>query len=325
MSFSKRDLDSACDVVEQVLRERRAPAMAVGGHVLPTFIELLFRPLGSTRFTQIKNLREDIALSLTVPAVRVAQRDGFIAVQFDLPSGHRQIVRLDSLVQRAGQQAPYTMILGLCEQGIPLLARLSDPAASHILIAGATGSGKTVLAQSIIASLTQAHDPREFGVVVVDPKRGPARDGFLARIQRHILMNAATAEESITAIEKVVQVMRKRQVGAAKPRVLVYIDEAATVCDLGGARVTDALKEIAQFGREMGIHALVCTQKPSAKALDSLIKSNLPMRLVGSVTSARDATLAAGISETGAERLSGAGAFLCVAGGRVVRFQGAVS
>jgi len=102
------------------------------------------------------------------------------------------------------------------------------------------------------------------------------------------------------------------------------VDELADLVQTGGAPVIEMLTRIAQRGREAGFHLIACTQKPSAKVVGSLLKANLPLRLVGRVLSAEDARVATGISGSGAEKLMGSGDFIAVTAGRVIRFQAAM-
>jgi S-DNA-T family DNA segregation ATPase FtsK/SpoIIIE len=103
----------------------------------------------------------------------------------------------------------------------------------------------------------------------------------------------------------------------------VLIDELADLCMVGGRSVQDALARLAQRGREAGLHLVACTQRPTAAAIGSLVKSNFPVRVVGSVASAEDAKVASGLPGTGAERLLGGGDFVVVARGEQIRVQAA--
>jgi S-DNA-T family DNA segregation ATPase FtsK/SpoIIIE len=225
----------------------------------------------------------------------------------------------------AGDPPPYTAVLGLAEDGATLMACLASPDVSHVLIAGATGSGKTSLAHSILLSLCQFHRPSAFGVVVIDPKRNDEA-AFTSGVSRHTLLPIArTTEDAVATLIRIVAVMEKRPTGQEPmPRVAVYVDEMADLCQTGGAEVIDLLTRIAQRGRESGIHLIACTQKPSAKAIGSLLKANLPLRLVGRVVSAEDARVSTGMPGTGAEKLMGSGDFIAVTSGRVIRFQAAL-
>ncbi len=310
------------DQIEAVLRDRRAPASVVGGKVLPGFVEMLLRPAPGTKVNQVRALQADLALALGNSNVRVTQSGTHLAVQ--IPRETRKPVRLSALMNANPVTPPYTAVLGLADDGAALMASLASPEVAHILIAGATGSGKTSLAQSILLSLCQRQRPSQVGVIMIDPKRG---EGPLVKaLEAHLLMGVChETEHAIAALTRVVDAMEKRPAGVTpSPRIAVYIDELADLCMTGGNRVTDLLARIAQRGREAGIHLIACTQKPSSKAIGSLLKANLPLRLIGRVVSADDARLASGMPATGAERLSGAGDFLACTGGRVIRFQAAM-
>jgi S-DNA-T family DNA segregation ATPase FtsK/SpoIIIE len=316
-------LSRTADRIEAVLRERHAPATVVGGKVMPGFIEMLLRPAPGTKVNQVKALQADIALAVGKSNVRIAQSGTHLAIQIARES--REPVRLSNLLNQLSDVPRYTAVLGLSEDGAPLLARLSAPDVGHILLAGTTGSGKTSLAQTILLSLCDRHRPRELGLIVLDPKRRD-NDDFSRTIEKHLLLPIArTREEVIAAVNKVVEAMEKRATDAdPTPRILVYADELADLCQIGGETLILALTRIAQRGREPGVHLLACTQKPSSKAIGSLLKANLPLRLVGRVMSAEDARMAAGISGCGAERLNGCGDFIAVTGTKTIRFQAAL-
>ncbi|MBX7214827.1 MAG: AAA family ATPase [Thermoflexales bacterium] len=317
-------LNSDSDQIEAVLRDRKAPATVVGGKVTPGFVEYLLRPYPGTKVNALKALRADIALAVGSEDVRIAQQGGHLAVQVSREVETRRRVRLSALMERASKVADYTAVLGLSEDGAPLMARLSAPEVGHVLIAGATGSGKTLLAQSMILSLCARQRPRQLGIIVIDPKLR-ADNAFARHIEEHLLLPIAHDATSATeALRRVCDVMDRRIIdGPPVPRIVVMIDELADLCMTGGPVVVDALTRIAQRGRESGLHLIVCTQKPSAKAIGPLLKANLPLRLVGKVASLEDARTAAGVPGTGAERLNGRGDFVAVTGSRVIRFQAA--
>lgn len=316
-------LNQTAEQIEAVLRDRHAAASVIGGKVLPGFVEMLLRPEGSTKVSQVKALQADIALAVGSSNVRIAQSGGNLAVQIGRQA--RQPVRLSALMPQVGDIPRFTAVLGLAEDGAPLLARITSAEVSHVLVAGTTGSGKTSLAQTILLSLCRLHKPHEIGLIVVDPKRRE-RDPFLAAVQRHLLLPVAQdAAQAGQALARLIGVLERRTIqNEPMPRIILYVDEMADLCQAGGADVVDKLTRIAQRGRESGIHLLACTQKPSSKAIGSLLKANLPLRLVGRVTSPEDARVASGIGGSGAERLSGAGDFIAVTAGRLVRFQAAL-
>jgi S-DNA-T family DNA segregation ATPase FtsK/SpoIIIE len=207
-----------------------------------------------------------------------------------------------------------------------LLIRLPSPDVAHILVAGTTGSGKTVLLQTMILSLAMANRPRHLSLMLLDPK-SHAFNLFqgLSHLARPVIWEV---EEMAEALHSLVRLMERRATGSGlaadgRPSVVVVIDELADLLMVGGKAVQWALTRLTQRGREAGIHIVAATQKPTAAVLGPLVKANFPVRLVGRVTSIEDARTATGWSGTGAERLMGRGDFLAVAEGRVTRFQAA--
>jgi DNA segregation ATPase FtsK/SpoIIIE, S-DNA-T family len=193
---------------------------------------------------------------------------------------------------------------------------------AHVLIAGTTGSGKTALARTLLASLAMYNRQSDVQLILIDPKgRGFAP---LARLP-HVLNGVQdTPELAIASLRWVVHEMERRDREAiSRPALVVAVDELADLIQTGGKEVEDTLTRIAQRGREAGIHLVGCTQKPTANLIGSAMKANFPVRLVGSVNSTDEARYAAGIAGSGAEKLEGKGDFLLVAKGEVVRFQAA--
>jgi S-DNA-T family DNA segregation ATPase FtsK/SpoIIIE len=116
--------------------------------------------------------------------------------------------------------------------------------------------------------------------------------------------------------------MERRQTGrVTRPRIVVMIDELADLLMQGGAPLTELMARLVQRGRSAGICIVACTQKPTAGVLGSLVKANFPVRLVGKVTSAQEALVAAGVAQSGAEKLGGRGDFLLIANGEATRVQ----
>jgi S-DNA-T family DNA segregation ATPase FtsK/SpoIIIE len=318
-----KKLNQTAERIEAVLRDRRAPAAVVGGKVLPGFVEMLLQPAPGTKVNQVKALQADLALALGNTNVRVAQSGAHLAVQ--IPSETRRPVHLSTLMSSLDKLPAETAILGLAEDGAPLMAKLSSADVAHVLIAGTTGSGKSSLAQTMLVSLATGNRPHQLGFVVIDPKAS-VYSPFLRVIEKHLLLPVARGpEQAIEHLHKVVQAMEQRNDGTQSgPRVVMYVDELADLCMSGGAPVVEMLTRIAQRGRGVGIHLIACTQKPSSSAMGPLLGSNLPLRLVGRVVSATDARVATGIPASGAEKLLGNGDFIAVTAGTTIRFQAAM-
>lgn len=304
-----------------VLNSHHVPARVTGGLVTPAFVRFeLITALGA-RVGKIVSLSEELALRLGSRNCRVRRVNG--SIQVEVPRDKPGRVHLLPLCRQLPASVPYcTAVLGIEEEGLPLLLRLSSPEVAHVLVAGTTGSGKTALARTMALSLALLSRQARVQLLFIDPKgRGFSA---LAGLPHLLRPPVAQVEEGVELLRRLVQEMERRDhLGMSEPRVVVFIDELADLLQVGGRGAAEALTRLLQRGREAGIHVVGCTQKPTAVSIGSLAKANFPVRLVGSVTSPEEAKVATGLRGTGAERLLGRGDFLLVAHGEVVRFQAA--
>jgi S-DNA-T family DNA segregation ATPase FtsK/SpoIIIE len=321
----ERFLEYQADQIELVLASHRAPAKVVGGMVTPRWVRYQTAPELTVKVSRITALAEEIALHLGAPSVRVARQGSIL--QIEVPRADPQTVRLLPLSQQLGILPRQSALLGLDEAGLPLLLRLSSPEVAHVLIAGTTGSGKTALARSMALSLAMHNRLGEIQMLFIDPKRNgfapfaPDSQGYLPHLLRPVVDEVHQAIFLLG--EMVAEMVRRDKENISEPRLMIFIDEVADLMEQGGKAIDRLLTRLTQRGRSAGIHLIACTQKPLAVVIGSLTRSNFPVRLVGSVTSAEDARIAAGIPGTGAEKLLGLGDFLLVAKGQVTRFQAA--
>jgi S-DNA-T family DNA segregation ATPase FtsK/SpoIIIE len=203
----------------------------------------------------------------------------------------------------------------------PLLFDLVNPNTPHLLIAGTTGSGKTNLLTSAVISLAHLNDARRLSIVALDPKGVDLHClNGLPHLAGPVVRDAV---DCVPVLQDVLAEMDRRKVRGVEPthRIVVAIDEVADLMDVAGDEVEFALKRIMQVGRGLGIHVIAATQKPTAAQVGPIIKANFPVRIVGSVASTNDSTVAAGFGGVGAERLPGKGSFLVVRGGDVSSLQ----
>ncbi len=324
----RRVLHFQADRIEMVLSSHKVAARVTGGTVTPRLVRYhVSTPLG-VKVRQVAGLSEEIALSLGAPSCRVYRQEG--QVEVEVPRVQGEVVPLLPLCQRLSRQGPdgrrtvppLTAVLGLDEEGVPLLLRLPSPNVAHVLIAGTTGSGKTALARTVVTSLALHNSPRSLQLVLVDPKGR----GFVAfEGLPHLLGPVVTrVDEALRLLQRLVGEMERRDAeGCNEPRLVVVLDELADLVQVGGREMEAVLTRLTQRGREAGLHLVACTQKPAAVVIGSLVKSNFPVRIVGSVTSPEDAKVATGLGGTGAERLLGQGDFLVVSKGQVTRMQAA--
>ena len=315
-----RQLDMQSDRIEAVLASHRVAGRVWGATITPRFIRFQVTTALGTKVNKVSELSEEIALSLGVRSTRIYRKQG--AIQVEVPREQPEPVRLLPLCHRVGEVPPFTAVLGLDDEGTPLLLHIISPNVVHVLVAGATGSGKTALARALLLSLALHNSVEDLRLVLIDPKGR----GFepLAALPHVVGRVAATPEAGVRALNWLVKEMEQRDAARlSRPLLIVAIDELADLLMTGGKAAEAALVRLAQRGREAGIHLVACTQKPSAEVVSGLLKANFPVRLVGAVSSPEDAKVAAGIAATGAEKLLGHGDFVLVAKGDVIRLQAA--
>lgn len=320
MGNRSRTLEMQADRIEAVLARHRVQARVEGGTVTPRFIRFRLVADGSTRVNKITALADEIAMELDRREARV-YREG-ATIQVEVPRTQPAPVRLLPLCDGIGTPPPLTALLGLEQDGTPLLLRLPAPNVAHVLVVGTTGSGKTALARALLVSLAMYNRQSQVQLILIDPKgRG---FGPLARLPHTLGNVASTPAEATDRLRWLVEEMERRDhAGNNRPALVVGIDELADLLMTGGAPVEALLTRLSQRGREAGIHLVACTQKPTAEVLGGAMKANFPVRLVGAVASRDEARYASGITDSGAEKLEGKGDFLLIAKGESVRFQAA--
>lgn len=318
--ISRQYLEYQADRIEMVLANHQIPARVEGGAVLPRWLRFNITPGPTTRISKVRNLAEELALALGADDVRV-DRDGH-RLTVEVPRHDSTLVSLMPLINDLPRLHPYTAVLGLSDAGQPLLIRLNSPDVTHMLIAGTTGSGKTELLRTILASLALGNRQRDLQMVLIDPKhRGLAPFANLPHLALPLITHTPDALDALHRL--VAEMLRRDAEGRATPRLVVAIDEVVELLMEGGQPVLDALIRLAQRGREAGIHLIIGAQKPTSQVFGPTLRANFPVRLVGRLPSAQDALAAAGIGGTGAEKLLGRGDFLAIASGQVTRFQSA--
>ncbi|MFQ5856026.1 MAG: DNA translocase FtsK [Anaerolineae bacterium] len=314
--------------IERTLAAKKLRVRVTGGYMGHRLVvyELVKPP--SVNLSAIQRQEEELALALGVQSCRIGRRDGCITVE--IPRRNPVTVRLTRLWQELPTREPAAPLVGVDEQDTPLLLPLDSPNVGHALITGTTGSGKTVLARAMIASLALSNSVRDLGLILLDPKRR----GYVPFVGLPHLVHDVIYEpdEALGVLAWAVSEMERRDregvspsisSGRGTPRLVVFIDELADLMLVAGEDLETRLSRLVQRGREAGIHVVACTQKPTAGVIGSITKANFPARLVGSVVDNIEAYHAAGIRNTGAERLLGKGDFLAIVAGSVVRFQAA--
>ena len=334
-------LEYQADRIEALFAHHKVPARVTGGTVTPRWIRYQVVPALGVRIASITGLAEELAAALDVPHVRVARQGAAIAVE--VPRDDPHPVRLVPLLRGLHNVPPVTAVLGIADDGVPILIRLPSPDVAHILVAGTTGSGKTALLRAMVLSLAYFNEAGGNGrgsggalalrpaacdlrLVLIDPKGTAFRDlADLPHLARPVISDPAEAVEALGSLVRLMEARGRScdlRPATCDPVILV-IDELVDLLMVAGDDAERPLTRLVQRGREAGIHVIAATQKPTAAVIGSLVKANFPVRLVGKVTSPEDARVATGWKGTGAERLLGRGDFIVVAEGRLQRFQAA--
>ena len=320
MAYRKRTLELQADTIEAVLARHKVAGKVKGGVVTPRFVQFHVTTEMGAKVKQVTALAEEIAMALGKREARIYRKDG--AINVEVPRVRADPVRLLPLCNRLRNVPAFTAVLGVEENGTPLLLRLNAPDVAHVLIVGTTGSGKTALARTLLTSLAMHNRQTQVQLVLIDPKgRGFGPLAQLPHVLGEVVADPVAAVERLRWV--VAEMERRDQEGVSRPLLIVAVDELADLLQTGGQAVDAMLTRISQRGREAGIHLVACTQKPTAALIGGAIKANFPVRLVGTVASKDEARYATGLSDSGAEKLDGKGDFLLVIKGETVRFQSA--
>ena len=292
-------------------------------NVGPTVTQYTLKPASGVKLTKITGLEHNLALALAAPAIRVeAPIPGKGAVGVELPNRAAAQVRLRQLMttpEVKDNHAPLTIVLGQDVAGAPAIADLS--AMPHLLIAGATGAGKSVMINSLLTSLLYRNSPAQLKLILVDPKRVELT--LYNNIPHLLTPVIVEPDKTISALKWAVAEMERRlklfaEVGKRNileynsieaedrmPYIVIVIDEMADLMILSAAEVESLIVRLAQLARAAGIHLVLATQRPSVNVITGLIKANIPARLAFRVASNVDSRTI--LDASGAEKLLGKG------------------
>ncbi|MDN5311890.1 MAG: segregation ATPase FtsK/SpoIIIE, family [Thermoanaerobacteraceae bacterium] len=339
-SFSEKELLNNAQVLEKTLESFGVQAKVVQVSCGPTITRFEIQPSPGVKVSRIVSLADDIALSLAAPDVRIeAPIPGKAAIGIEVPNKQVSSVLLRDVIetQEFKTSSKLTIALGKDIGGNPVVADLAEM--PHLLIAGATGSGKSVCINTIISSILYKAFPNEVKFLMIDPK---VVELTVYNDIPHLLTPVVTdAKKAAAALNWVVMEMEKRYQTFAKEgvrditrynelntdnplsKVLVIIDELADLMMVSPREVEDSICRLAQMARAAGIHLVVATQRPSVDIITGLIKANIPSRISFAVSSQVDSRTILDVS--GAEKLLGKGdmLFFPVGASKPTRIQGA--
>ncbi|HEX5975614.1 MAG TPA: DNA translocase FtsK 4TM domain-containing protein [Rubrobacteraceae bacterium] len=296
--------------------------------------------LGSgVKVGKVRNLQQDIAYALAATEVRIlAPIPGKSAVGVEVPNMRPAKVTLGDVFRAYPDANDWTLPVGLGKDisGRAVFFDLSEM--PHLLVAGTTGSGKSVMLNGLLTSLLLTTDPRQVKMVLIDPKRVElSQFGRVPHLITPVVTDVKKAANAlawaVAEMERRYEVLEKIGVRSVEgyndraevqmPYVVVVIDELADLMMQAGAKVEDAIIRLAQKARAVGIHIVVATQRPSVDVITGMIKANVPSRIAFAVSSQVDSRVI--LDSPGAEALLGMGDMLYkpVSAARPSRVQGA--
>lgn len=328
--------------IEKTLEEFDVPARVAGYRVGPTVIQYAIEPgfvekvddSGSivkkkVRVSQIVRLKKDITLALSVERLRIeAPIPGHAFVGIEIPNQNSILVRLKEVLRSEAfqkQNSKLGLALGLDVSGAPVTADLSRM--PHLLVAGTTGSGKSVCITSVIACLAMNNSPQDLKLAILDPKMVellrfnglPHLMGKVeTQVERMLAVLAWAIHEMEDRYKKLEQVNARdldvynqkmlRRGGEQLPKVVIVIDELADLMLTESEKTESYLVRLAQMARAVGMHLVVATQRPSTDIVTGLIKANFPARISFMMASSTDSRVI--LDANGAESLMGRGDML---------------
>ncbi len=336
------DESSRASLLEDTLASFGVGAKVVHTERGPSITRYELRPERGVKISRISSLADDIALALAATSVRIeAPIPGKSAVGIEVPNAVTSIVAISEILQalpHRGTVPPLNMALGKDITGRPVFGDLGKM--PHLLVAGATGSGKSVCLNGIIASLLVCATPDQVQMLFIDPKRVELTvyNGI-----PHLIKPAITdAKLAAGALFEMTREMDTRYERFAKagvrkieeynlkfpdeklPFIVIVIDELADLMLIAPAKVETTICRLAQLARATGIHLVVATQRPSVDVITGIIKANIPSRIAFAVSSQIDSRTI--LDMGGAERLLGRGdmLYLPIDAPKPVRAQGAL-
>lgn len=341
--------------IVEVLNSFGVKISKINATVGPTITLYEITPAEGVRISKIRGLEADIALSLSALGIRIiAPIPGKGTIGIEVPNKNPQIVSMESVLNtKKFQNSPMALPMALGKTITNEVFMVDLAKIPHLLVAGATGQGKSVALNAIITSLLYKKHPNEMKFVLVDPKK--VEFSIYNKIAPHYMAALPENEDEpiITDVQKVVRtlnslcklmdtrydLLKKAQVKKIDeyndkyinhklnltdghyymPYIVVVIDEFGDLIMTAGKEIELPIQRIAQLARAVGIHMIIATQRPTTKIITGNIKANFPGRMAFRVTSQIDSRTI--LDSTGADQLIGRGDMLFLAGGEPIRLQ----
>ncbi|OXI33009.1 cell division protein FtsK [Burkholderia sp. AU16741] len=347
-TITEEHLAQTAQVIEQRLQEFKVPVTVVGASAGPVITRFEIEPALGVRGSQIVGLMKDLSRGLGLTSIRVVETiPGKTCMGLELPNAKRQMIRLSEILEsRQYQHSPsqLTIAMGKDITGHPVVTDLAK--APHMLVAGTTGSGKSVAINAMILSLLYKATPEDVRLIMIDPKmlELSVYEGIphlLAPVVTDMKLAANALNWCVGEMEKRYRLMsavgvrnlagfnqkirdaqaKEKKIGnpfsltpedpeplSTLPLIVVVIDELADLMMVAGKKIEELIARLAQKARAAGIHLILATQRPSVDVITGLIKANIPTRVAFQVSSKIDSRTI--LDQMGAESLLGMGDML---------------
>ena len=338
---TREEIMSSSQLLERKLRDFDVEGKVIHVHPGPVVTMYEFEPAPGVKINRVVALSDDLALSIKAQSVRAFPLPDKAAIGLEVPNKNREMVYIREIISSENFQKSYsklTLALGKDIFGNTIVADLLKM--PHLLVAGATGSGKSVSINSMVMSILYKATPAEVRMLMIDPKLLE-----LSSYENipHLISPVITApKEAAEALRKMVFEMERRYRLLAEkgvrnidafnrmvpdeellPYIVIFIDELADLMFTSANEVEDSIARLAQMARASGIHLILATQRPSVDVITGVIKANFPARIAFQVTSRIDSRTI--IDSQGAEQLLGKGdMLLMLPGQRIERVHGAL-
>lgn len=343
--MGKKAVTDTANKLQKTLYSFGVSAKVENVSVGPTITRYELKPAEGVRVSKIANLTDDIALSLAAETIRIeAPIPGKQAVGIEIPNKEKEVVHLRDIIDSnefKNAKSKLSFALGKNAAGEAIVTDIAKM--PHVLIAGSTGSGKSVCINTLITSIIYKSKPSEVKLVMVDPKvvelsvyngiphllipvvTDPKKAaGALAwAVQEMVNRYHLFAEKNVRDIAGYNEALEKEGAEGKLPQIVIIIDELADLMMVAKNDVEDAICRLAQMARAAGMHLVIATQRPSVDVITGIIKANIASRISFAVTSQVDSRTI--LDSAGAEKLLGKGDMLFFPTGvlKPIRIQGA--
>ncbi|MEK7958200.1 DNA translocase FtsK, partial [Burkholderia contaminans] len=347
-TITDEHLAQTAQVIEQRLQEFKVPVTVVGASAGPVITRFEIEPALGVRGSQIVGLMKDLSRGLGLTSIRVVETiPGKTCMGLELPNAKRQMIRLSEILESRQYQhsaSQLTIAMGKDITGHPVVTDLAK--APHMLVAGTTGSGKSVAINAMILSLLYKATPEDVRLIMIDPKMlelsvyegiphllapvvtdmklaANALNWCVGEMEKRYRLMSAVGVRNLASFNQKIRdaEAKEKKIGnpfsltpedpeplSTLPLIVVVIDELADLMMVAGKKIEELIARLAQKARAAGIHLILATQRPSVDVITGLIKANIPTRVAFQVSSKIDSRTI--LDQMGAESLLGMGDML---------------